>query len=247
MLIRNFMKKTDFQNACREKTGFQIDSDLEQHLYVAIERTIESPDFLKRQKTMISPEEVKRADAFYFKKDADRYVSAHSLLRMMLGRFANMRPPDLEFESGPNGKPFLKNDRRLQFNLSHSGEMIAIAVTMDRRIGIDIEKQVPLKDLSLISENIMNEQELREFGACKRDQKIAYFYRCWVRKEAAVKAMGMGIPEDFRKIPVIGRELIFPAPGFCSSSEIDPIKWIIEDVKTDSDYACAVCFEDKTG
>src|SRR5207247_1676347 len=61
----------------------------------------------------------------------------------ILGRYLDMPPAQLEFRSGPNGKPDLAASRgrpALRFNLSHAQDLALYAVTLRREVGVDAER-----------------------------------------------------------------------------------------------------------
>ncbi len=67
-----------------------------------------------------------------------RLVVARGLVRMLLGRYAERRPQDLEFTYGEHGKPFLAQAGPW-FNLSHSGWVALIAFSSSVEVGVDVE------------------------------------------------------------------------------------------------------------
>jgi phosphopantetheinyl transferase len=86
---------------------------------------------------ILSPDQRERADRFHFEMDRRRGVIGRGYLRLLLGRIL-----DLRFEYDEFGKPGLipKRAPQLQFNLSHSGGLILIAIAMGRAVGVDVER-----------------------------------------------------------------------------------------------------------
>ena len=91
---------------------------------------------------------------------------------------------DIDFRYNEHGKPYWENGP--YFSISHCKQGIAVAID-DQPIGIDIEG-TRHADADLIART-MNEPErlrIKELG-------IREFTRLWTRKEAVVKAQGVGI------------------------------------------------------
>src|SRR5688572_3154708 len=69
---------------------------------------------------LLQPDEVSRANRFYFEKDRNRFVIARGFLRLLLGRYLETEPARLTFSYGAYGKPSLEGEQTLRFNMSHS-------------------------------------------------------------------------------------------------------------------------------
>ncbi len=125
----------------------------------------------------LSPEERERAARFRFDEHRCRWIAAHVALREILLKYTD----DVQFILGENGKPSLAGGG-VHFNLSHSGDLAIVAVS-DGDLGVDVEQ---IRDFDY--ESIM--------PAANREE----FFRAWTRKEARLKARGLGLgspePED---------------------------------------------------
>ena len=90
---------------------------------------------------LLAPQEKSRAEKFHFALDQRRYVSAHGILRQLLGIYLGMEAAGLKFQCGKNGKPHLaarQNEMGLSFNLSHAHGIKLCDLSMGRSIGVDI-------------------------------------------------------------------------------------------------------------
>jgi 4'-phosphopantetheinyl transferase len=99
----------------------------------------------------------------------------------------------LRFGYGPSGKPFLLDDPKLRFNLSHSEDMAVFAVTRAGEVGIDIERRRPMADMDAIARVAFSDAERNALMGCPTDGRETMFYRIWTRKEAHLKAIGTGL------------------------------------------------------
>jgi len=101
---------------------------------------------------------------------------------------------------GVHGKPFLPGCPA--FNLSHSAEWVACAISPGDSIGIDVEAFLRLTDYRELLAATTHPAERRTIGEVEPDQRLALFKRCWTRKEAVLKATGRGLSDDLCSIDV---------------------------------------------
>lgn len=102
--------------------------------------------FFSKNNKPLSSEELTKAGKFRFRRDRERFVAAHSFLRVLLSSYLACDPASLEFSSNPYGKLFLvmkSISNPIYFNMSDSGDYVAYALNRVREIGIDIEKIRP--------------------------------------------------------------------------------------------------------
>jgi len=133
-------------------------------------------------------------ERFRLEKDRRRYLIGRGLLRSLLGVYLNRAPQDLRFETTAAGKPHLASGLgQLQFNVSHSGEYVLIAITDDRAVGIDVEAVHDDFDVDEVAVHFFSANERRDLETFTGRVKIEAFYNCWTRKEAYVKARGEGL------------------------------------------------------
>lgn len=144
----------------------------------------------------LSIDERSRAGKFYFAQDYGRFVAAHGFLREVLSRYLGCDPSHLGFRHEATGKPRLTTSfsgSRVHFNLSHSGGLALVAVSIGREVGVDVEyiRHVDVDDFfvkELFSKN--EAQMLRSVPPLARTKA---FLSAWTRKEAIGKARGCGL------------------------------------------------------
>ena len=144
----------------------------------------------------LSADELARAKRFHFQRDRRRYIIAHGILRVILGRYTGVGPSQLRFEYNPHGKPELAPSldlKPLSFNLSHSQEVVLYAFTRGRQIGIDLEQIRTDFPCEEIAEQFFSPQENAALQALPHNKRHEAFFRCWTRKEAYLKARGEGL------------------------------------------------------
>lgn len=105
--------------------------------------------------------------------------------------FADVLKKDYQIEECPEilrdemGKPYLK-DCKLQFNVSHSGDYVAIAIS-ESPVGIDIQETKSIKD-GMYRKVVQPEEQVLIGEDRQKD-----FLRLWSLKESFVKAEGKGL------------------------------------------------------
>ncbi|HEE0142429.1 TPA: 4'-phosphopantetheinyl transferase AcpT [Citrobacter youngae] len=96
--------------------------------------------------------------------------------------------PDIVY--GEQGKPAFSADTPLWFNLSHSGDDIALLLSDEGEVGCDIEVVRPRENWKTLANTVFSLGEHAEIEAEHPDHQLAAFWRIWTRKEAIVKQRG---------------------------------------------------------
>jgi 4'-phosphopantetheinyl transferase len=125
-------------------------------------------------------------------------------------------------EISGGGKPFYPGGKK--FNISHSGSIVAVAFS-DNEIGLDIEKCADF-DTTAVLEYFHAEE--KKFIADSTNPGDAFF-TVWTRKEAYLKAKGIGIVEGLNH-------------ENCLESSIGlEEKWFLTSLSIVEDYKIALC------
>lgn len=122
-----------------------------------------------------------------------QYIEVRAKLRWVLASFINVKPQRLIFALERHGKPYLPDYCDFQFNISHSGDQLAIAVAQHCPLGIDIEVWKQKADFEALVKRCFAEEEQVYWQSLPEEHKKSEFYHFWTRKEAFVKATGRGI------------------------------------------------------
>jgi 4'-phosphopantetheinyl transferase len=153
-------------------------------------------EVLSTLKASLSLEERARADRFHFENDKNRFIVARGLLRKLLSGYLHANPAALEFSYGEHGKPDLSGANAsagLCFNLSHSSNLAVYAIAKNRNLGIDVEHVRPDAAGEDIAARYFSARELSDLRTLPPESRADGFFRCWTRKEAYLKATGMGL------------------------------------------------------
>ena len=157
-------------------------------------------------RTNVSQKEQQRAERFTFQADRSRFIAGRFLLRKFLSKYIDREMSDIPIQLD-QGRPYVEDSmfsvsQIPQFNISHSGDYVALAWSFSGAIGVDVEQSKELSDLKQIARRVMNDQELEKFSQMTMDQQLDYFYSLWVRKEAVLKKMQAGFSLEPNRIHV---------------------------------------------
>jgi len=153
-----------------------------------------SPRRVETLATVLSDEERQRAARYRFPRHRRRFEVSWSLTRSLLGAFLRMPPGGIELRYGPKGKPALDQDgQKLEFNLSHSGEHLVVALRLGRQLGVDVERLRPVQEARSIARRFFSPGEVESLEALPTEDYMRGFFNCWTRKEALIKAVGEGV------------------------------------------------------
>jgi 4'-phosphopantetheinyl transferase len=150
----------------------------------------------------LSDDEWLRAQRFVFARDRQRFVAAHAALRALLCAHTGIPGAFLEFRLGAFGKPALVEPVGLRFNLSHSQSVGLIVLSEDAEVGVDVEVLRSMPDAEALAHANFSPVERRALQAVAPEARDRAFLTCWTRKEACLKAMGMGLSVDTRSFDV---------------------------------------------
>jgi len=132
-----------------------------------------------------------------------RFKNRRAALRLLLGRHLQQAPTSIQYSVGDNGKLYLAKSR-LSFNVARSENMAMIALGFDCEIGVDIEKVRAVPDIADIATHLFTESERQALKNFPLEMRNRAFLSMWTRKEAVLKADGIGI----------GNGAPVPVPGF---------------------------------
>jgi 4'-phosphopantetheinyl transferase len=166
-------------------------------------------DTAARCRDVLDDGERARAAAFGSPRDRQRFTVAHGALRILAGHELQTRPAALAWTPGRYGKPELAPPwSGLHTSLSHSGDMIAAAVSTGRPVGVDIQHLVPGLEVTGLSARFFPPDEAGYVAAASDAGARADRFAClWARKEAVVKAAGGRLWPNL-KIAVQGRDVV---------------------------------------
>ena len=145
--------------------------------------------------------ERRRADALRNLQAHRRFVTAHAMLRVLVGQRVDLDPRSLTFTSvGAFGKPELVHrPHRVHVNLASAGERVVCAVTESGPVGVDVESHSVIAEANRsgdLDRIMLTPAERRVLAGWGDHGQVGALARWWVRKEAVLKASGEGLTID---------------------------------------------------
>ena len=201
------------------------------------------PDVQSLQHTL-SPDERARAYRFRFERHRNHFIVARGTLRTLLALYLNISPTQLHFRYNAYGKPSLESPHTpLHFNISHSHELALLAFSQHRELGVDVEYMDRNIDYNELAQHTFSPYEAAIVTALSDDAKRQAFFNCWTRKEAYIKARGMGVSLDLTSFDVSLK------PGDAATllhnreDAMEVTRWQFEALHVGDGYAGAIAVE----
>ena len=144
--------------------------------------------------SLLSAEEHARLACFHLLGDRQRFLVGRGLLRLLVGAFLDTPAESVGFGRGSFGKPFVvpvAGVPPLHFNVSHSGELVLLALSREHEVGVDVEEVRRDQDWETIARQVFSCDEHREWILLNPEERLTAFFRAWTRHEAGLKAMGL--------------------------------------------------------
>ncbi len=127
----------------------------------------------------------------------------HGITRQILGYHLQILPEQIEYTIPQYGKPQVNG---LHFNISHSEDFLAVAISKNVPVGIDIESIDRNVDHNHVAAIVLSDEERRNLTAIPEEEKKVTLFRTWVCKEAYWKYVGEGLNGLIKQFEV------FPTP-----------------------------------
>ena len=150
----------------------------------------------------LSAEEKERAGGFHHIIDHNRFVVGRTIVRQVLATLLNTSPLHVPLHLD-HGRPLLSSSStNVNFNITHGGNMVMVAVCPQTAVGIDVEPIRETPDIHQLAERVMSSSEFDEYCGMPEQVKAEAFYRLWVRKESLLKYLGIGFGMEPNRIEV---------------------------------------------
>jgi 4'-phosphopantetheinyl transferase len=198
-----------------------------------------------RFERVLAPEERDRAFRFRFHHLYVSFVVGRGILRYLLGHYLHCDPAKVCLVYGLNGKPALASPSSIRFNATHSGGLGAIAVSLYREIGVDVEQIRQLPDMQQIAEHFFGPEEASEIMSLPRTERECSFFSCWSRKEAYIKATGDGLSAPLPSFRVTVRPDVAARFVHVQQNVDEARAWTLHDLKLAFGYAAALAYRDQ--
>jgi 4'-phosphopantetheinyl transferase len=141
----------------------------------------------------LAADEQARADRLRCPQARSAFIQTRMALRLVLGHYLGVPPLAIALSSGAQGKPQLSAGLgKLQFNVSHSGQLALIALAQ-AAVGVDLEWQQADLGWRELLPLCCHPAEQDDFQDVADAEGRARLLRLWTAKEAYLKGRGEGL------------------------------------------------------
>jgi 4'-phosphopantetheinyl transferase len=217
-------------------------------LEVVVTRPAADPTAVRAAAALLSRTERQRADRFALERDRSRFIVRRATLRRLLAARLGAPPESIELVVGAHGKPALAPRCRrvdLRFNTSRCGDFAAFALSAGREVGIDLEAVRASDDADDIAVRFFSRSEYEAYRALEPRDRPLGFFQCWTRKEAFLKALGVGLSQPLDGFTVSLGPNEPAAILRVGSSPGDRCGWRLQGFSPAPGFVAAVVLEDR--
>jgi len=213
------------------------------HLWVQSEPGALTAAEQQRFAGWLNAEEQQRWQRFKFAGDRQRFLQARALVRSVLAAYLQQSPASVQFTSNQYGKPqLLQQPAPLRFNLSHTHGLLALAVSSDVEVGVDVEAVSREVEVVALAERFFAPVETALIKACSAEAQRDCFFRLWTLKEAYVKARGLGLQLGLDSFAFNFTAAGVPQLSFADASD-DPLRWSFMQVQYSERFRIALAVQ----
>ena len=202
------------------------------------------PATVDRFSELLSDDELSRANRFHFEIDRKHFIVARGYLRMLISRYQEIPPAEIQFSYTTYGKPLLVTTnpqvQPFHFNLAHSGGLAVYAFTRIGEVGVDVERIRPDFAADEIAERFFSPDECACLKKLSKELRHQAFFDCWTRKEAIIKAVGTGLSLPLDQFDVTLAPGDPPQLLRTRWNESEAARWSLKVIDAGPDYAAAV-------
>jgi 4'-phosphopantetheinyl transferase len=205
---------------------------------------VEGGDWVELGRSL-PPDERQRAARLRFDRDRRRFIRTRTALREILSDCLGVPACQIAFRYGSHGKPEVAGTGAFEthFNVSHSEGLAVIAVVRGHRVGVDIERVQPGAGEDGVAEQVMSGSELARFHSVPTSLRDEAFIACWTRKEAYLKALGVGISDSVQRCSVSFLPGERPEILECRDEHDSPERWSLVAFSPAAGFVGAVAVE----
>jgi 4'-phosphopantetheinyl transferase len=187
---------------------------------------------------LLGEDEKSKANRFKFRSDHIKYIACRGALRILLGQYLRIEAKKVEINYLKNGKP--NHNSNLEFNVSHSEDWAVIGFALDTILGVDIEYIRRVIEFEDIARRFFSKEESKLVLNAPRNEIPLYFYSCWTRKEAFIKALGDGLSFPLDQFEVSCKPGTMPQLLKTNWNPAEVEKWSLWSFQRDEAYTGAI-------
>ncbi len=192
--------------------------DRDVHLWFCPLKTDKSTDLIR---SVLAADEIAKAQRLIIREKRHQLICSRYFLRTVLASYLNCSPEMVAFRYSEFGKPYLAGGDgvQLSFNLSHSDDLVVLAISSVGEIGVDVEKIDRNFDWQGVAQRYLSPEENHLLLSVSPTRRQRRFYRIWTAKEASLKCTGAGL--GCKVSDPHWQRQIYIAPGYVCTCACD--------------------------
>lgn len=189
------------------------------------------PGRLELAERVLTPLERALAGRIVRKPALERRILSLALTRICLAQHLHLLPADVVLLREDQRPPRLLHPNPPQFSISHAGNLLLVALSAQRPIGVDVEPLRERRHLAGLAQIVLAPTELAMWQSLDKSAQLQAFYRLWTAKEALTKAHGLTLADGLQRRLVVlqpdgqvqaanPHEILLPLqvdPGHCAT------------------------------
>ncbi len=190
----------------------------------------------------LNADEQARVDRKRREPDRERELASRGAVRGLLAAYVERSPAGLAFATEARGKPVLASGDetpRWEFNASHSGDWVLVGIGRGHALGVDVEQQREIESDELV-QGFFTPDEKAQWAEVPAGDRETVFFATWTRKEAYLKALGVGLMKPLDSFAVQVSPERAPALLWCAEDAAAAANWRLWDVAPETGYAATV-------
>lgn len=199
--------------------------------------------------SFLSEEEQERWRRYPYSGARRQFVLCRGALRAVLCEQLGCENEQLAFPTSEHGKPWATVEGTpapISFSVSHSGRHGLAAFAPAGRLGVDVEDLAPRRNLDLLMDGVLGEEEKGEIAALQGAEQLRRFFRLWTMKEALLKAYGKGLLVDATTFELPQGVRYGEGRGTLQLPQLPGVLWQVEDLGNEH-CAAALAHEAEVG
>ena len=216
-------------------------------IWLAFPEEIRHAPLLDTYRALLTEQERQQERRYHFSKDRHRYLITRALVRTVLSKYAAVAPEQWQFTANAYGKPEIANAvpgvEQLSFNISHTDGLVALAITRNQALGIDVEhlraRSAPLDAAS----QFFTAHEAQALLACPAHMQHDRFFQYWTLKESYIKARGMGLSIPLDQFSFDLQRDAEVGISFDPRLDDHPSRWRFWQFRIGSDFLMSLCVQ----
>ncbi|QRM32606.1 4'-phosphopantetheinyl transferase superfamily protein [Microvirga sp. VF16] len=131
-------------------------------------------------------------------RETDRRVraAAHGLKRLLVARLLDVHAAALRFGREPTGRPLVLEADSIDISLAHDDDWVALAIGLNARVGVDVERDDPAIDWDLLAAEFLAPEERQRMAGLGPHDRRQFVLERWCQLEAYAKMTGKGLSQS---------------------------------------------------